>query len=179
MYTIQKTNLGLGGFGVKTPLVNQWPSLYTNRGVETKRFFLLKLDSFACNYSTSKSVKCVAGLIIVNVLEKLTHKMVAQTRLQNAHVCTCMVRCNRISELLHQTKEPFSEGNQPIKPVTQPESLLCSTYFIDGKFSLKSTTTTLVERNLHGVVYVTDLVAAHLILDVQTHHLTKGNMGRN
>lgn len=43
-------------------------------------------------------------------------------------------------------------------------------YLVDGELSLKATTIALVERNLHGVVYVTDLVAAHLILDVQTHH---------
>ena len=43
-------------------------------------------------------------------------------------------------------------------------------YFVDDELSLKATTVALVERNLHGVVYVTDLVAAHLILDVQTHH---------
>lgn len=43
-------------------------------------------------------------------------------------------------------------------------------YFVDGELSLKATTVTMVEGNLHRVVYVTDLVAAHLILDVQTHH---------
>lgn len=43
-------------------------------------------------------------------------------------------------------------------------------YFVDAELSLKATTITLVEGNLHGVLYVTDLVASHLILDVQTHH---------
>ena len=43
-------------------------------------------------------------------------------------------------------------------------------YFVDYELPLKATTAPLVERNLHGVVYVTDLMAAHLILDVQTHH---------
>ncbi len=43
-------------------------------------------------------------------------------------------------------------------------------YFVDGKLPLEATTVTLVERNLHRIVYVTDLVATHLILDVQTHH---------
>lgn len=43
-------------------------------------------------------------------------------------------------------------------------------YFVDGEFSLKATTPALIQRNLHGVVDVTDLMAAHLILDVQTHH---------
>lgn len=43
-------------------------------------------------------------------------------------------------------------------------------YFVDGELALKATPVTLVEGNLHRVVYVTDLVATHLILDVQTHH---------
>ena len=47
------------------------------------------------------------------------------------------------------------------------------TYFVDGELSLKATAVPLVERELHRVVYVTDLMAAHLILDVQTHHFKK------
>lgn len=53
-----------------------------------------------------------------------------------------------------------------------PPSLCCVVrpYFVDGELSLKATTIPLVEGNLHGVVYVANLMAAHLILDVQTHH---------
>lgn len=43
-------------------------------------------------------------------------------------------------------------------------------YFVDDEFSFKATTATLIQRDFHGVLNVAHLVAAHLILDVQTHH---------
>lgn len=46
-------------------------------------------------------------------------------------------------------------------------------YFVDGELALEAAALSLVQRNLHGVVYVAHLMAPHFILDVQTHHWQK------
>ena len=43
-------------------------------------------------------------------------------------------------------------------------------YFVDGELALEATAIALVQRDLHGVVYESDLMTPHLILNVQPHH---------
>lgn len=60
-----------------------------------------------------------------------------------------------------------SAGGNRCSPTLRRASRL---HLVDGELALEATPVALVQRDLHGVVYVADLVAAHLVLDVQAHH---------
>lgn len=116
-----------------------------------------------------KSVKCTtAGLIILNVLERLTHKMVlGQTALNGARaVLPEVTDANPSAPQLNFTQFKLKEeagaiNKQNVITIIRP--LFCSidwpqnnqmslcdeSYFVDGELSLKATAISLIEGNLH------------------------------